>query len=113
MPSTYNVQITPQAQQQMEEIVDYISHELCSPDAAAHLLDKFEKNIMSLSDFPERFSVINEKPWDTQGIRKIVVNNFLIYYWIDKTQLEVHVIAVIYNKRDQFAQLKKIFETEF
>ena len=24
MPSTYNVQITPQAQQQMEEIVDYI-----------------------------------------------------------------------------------------
>ena len=112
MSITYNVQITPQAQQQMKEIVDYISYELCAPDAAAHLLDKLEKNIMSLSDFPDRFSVIEENPWDTQGIRKIIVNNFLIYYWIDKTQITVHVIAVIYNKRDQFVQLKKILKTD-
>ena len=33
---------------------------------------------MGLTEFPERFQLIDEEPWKTEGIRKIVVNNFLV-----------------------------------
>jgi len=36
----YKVRITEQAQNQMKEIVDYISYELFAPEAADRLLDK-------------------------------------------------------------------------
>ena len=36
---------------------------------------------------------------------KIIVKNFLIYYWVDEENFKVQVIAVIYNRRDQLRAL--------
>jgi addiction module RelE/StbE family toxin len=110
MSVVYEVKIITQAQEQMAEIVDYISNELCVPDAANNLLKEMESSIMSLSEFPERYQLIDEEPWRTEGVRKLLVNNFLIYYWIDKDKKKVQVIAVIYEKRNQIAQLKKVIK---
>lgn len=106
MTDNYEVKITKQAQEQMTEIVDYISHELFASEAAINLLDKMESSIMSLSYLPERYQVIEEEPWRTKGIRKIIVNNFLVYYWINVPDKKVHITAVIYDKRNQLEQLK-------
>ena len=73
----------------MAERVDYISNELFAPEAASNLLDKMENSIMSLSEFPERFQLVEEEPWKTEGIHRLVVQ----------------VTAVIYAKRDQIEQL--------
>ena len=108
MTEIYEVKITTQAQEQMVEIIDYISHELFAPDAANNLLDKMEENILALSEFPERYQLIDEEPWRTEGIRKIVVNRFIVYYWIDKDKKKVQVTAVIYEKRNQIEQLKNM-----
>jgi addiction module RelE/StbE family toxin len=110
MSVVYEVKIITQAQEQMAEIVDYISNELCVPDAANNFLKEMESSIMSLSEFPERYQLIDEEPWRTEGVRKLLVNNFLIYYWIDKDKKKVQVIAVIYEKRNQIAQLKKVIK---
>lgn len=108
MSELYEVKITSQAQEQMAEIIDYISYDLCAPEAADSLLNKLENRIMALSKFPERYQLIDEEPWKTEGIRKILVNNFLVYYWIDKAKRVVHVTTVIYEKRNQLEQLKRI-----
>lgn len=108
MVDIYEVRITEQAQNQMKEIVDYISYELFAPEAADRLLDKMEKCIINLSEYPERHQLLEEEPWRTEGVRKIVVNNFLVYYWINSSEKRVQVIAVIYSKRDQLEQLSNI-----
>lgn len=108
MTKVYEVKITRQAQEQMAEIVDYISHELFAPVAASNLLDKMEKSILALAQFPERNQLIDEEPWKTEGIRKIVVYNFLVYYWINEVEKKVQVTAVIYSKRNQIEQLKNM-----
>lgn len=108
MADVYEVKITRQAQEQMAEIVDYITFELFAPDAANNLLDKMENSIMALTEFPERNQLIDEEPWRTEGIRKIVVKNFLVYYWINNAEKKVYVTAVIYSKRDQVEQLNKM-----
>lgn len=108
MADIYEVKITNQAREQMSEIIDYISQELFAPDAANNLLNKMEKSILALREFPEKNQLIDEEPWRTEGIRRIIVDNFLVYYWIDKAEKRIQVIAVIYSKRDQLEQLKNM-----
>ena len=61
-----------------------------------------------MSSFPKKHALIDEEPWRTEGVRKIVVKNFLIYYWVDDDNNRVQVIAVIYSRRDQIRQLSNM-----
>ena len=98
MDKKYEVKVTRQAMAQMKEIVHYISAELLAPEAANKLL-------AALSFMPKKYALIEEEPWKHEGVRKIIVKNFLIYYWVDEENFKVQVIAVIYNRRDQLRVL--------
>ena len=76
-----------------------------APEAAQNLLDKFQKAISDLADMPKMHSLVDEEPWRSEGVRKIVVKNFLIYFWVDDENMRVQVTAVIYQRRDQLARL--------
>ena len=104
----YEVRVTRQALEQIKEIVHYISNDLMAPDAAHNLLDKMKAEITKLSRFPKKHDLIDEEPWRTEGVRKIVVKNFLIYYWVDDENNRVQVTAVIYSRRDQTKQLSNM-----
>ena len=54
---------------------------------------------------PKKYALIEEEPRKHEGVRKIIVKNFLIYYWVDEENFKVQVIAVIYNRRDQLRAL--------
>ena len=105
MDKIYNVKITSQAEEQIQEIIHYITHELKAPDAALHLLEALEDSFSSLAHFPQRAALINEEPWHMNGIHRLPVKNFLVYFWIDEDNMRVQVTAVIYEKRDQLHQL--------
>lgn len=108
MDKIYNVKITSQAEEQIQEIIYYIAHELKAPDAAIHLLDSLEDSFTSLSYFPQRVVLVEEEPWHTKGIHRLPVKNFLVYFWIDEENLRVQVTAIIYGKRDQLRQLSQM-----
>ncbi len=105
MDNEYEVKVTMQALEQMGAIVHYISYDLMAPEAAENLLNDLKAALMKLSVLPKRHSLIDEEPWRSEGVRKIVVKNFLVYYWVDDESNKVQVTAVIYNKRDQIKQL--------
>ena len=108
MDETYTVKITSQAEEQIQETIYYIAHELNAPDAALHLLDTLEDSIASLSHYPQRVALMLEEPWHTKGIRRLPVKNFLIYFWIDDVNMKVQVTALIYGRRDQLHQLSQM-----
>lgn len=105
---TYTVKITTQAEGQMQEIIRYIASELKAPKAALRLLDEMELSISSLSLMPHRVALTEEEPWNSYGIHKMSVKNFLIYFWIDEENGKVQVTAVIHVKRDQIKQLSQM-----
>ena len=108
MTNIYTIEITAQAEEQMQEITHYIAFELKAPDAALHLLDELEDFFLSLSEFPQRIPLTDEKPWRTSGIHRLPIKNFLVYFWIDEKNMKVKVTAVIYAKRDQIRQLSQM-----
>jgi toxin ParE1/3/4 len=101
----YKVTLTPQAIDQIHEIVIYISHTLQEPKIAKHWVDFLYKEISELNFMPSRYPLTDEEPWRTNGIRKMPVKNFLVYYLIDEESETVSVTAVIYGRRDQLAAL--------
>ncbi len=108
MDKTYIVKTTSQAEEQIREIVHYITFELKAPDAALHLLDTFEDAFTSLAHFPQRVALVAEELWCTKGIHRLPVKNFLVYFWIDENNMRVQITAVIYGKRDQLRQLSQM-----
>lgn len=101
----YEVKLTPQAVEQIQETVSYISHILLEPEAAKRWADILCKEISSLNSMPSRYPLTEEEPWRTYGIRKMTVKNFLVYYFVDEEQKRVSVTAVVYGRRDQIAAL--------
>jgi plasmid stabilization system protein ParE len=104
----YEVKVTRQAHGQMREIALYIANECCAPEAAQNLLDKLEKSINDLAEMPSRHSLVDEEPWRSAGVRRVIVKHFLIYFWVDEENKKVQVTGVIYEKRDQLARLAEM-----
>lgn len=101
MPEKYTIKITTQAQEQLRENIDYISYTLQAPATAMKMLDTLEKEIASLDRLPNRVPLTEEEPWRSQGIHKLPVKNYLVYFWVDEKAKKVQVISIIYGRRDQ------------
>ena len=80
----YDVKITQQAQTQLKDIVRYISCDLQAPASARKILDVLETEINALSVFPGSIPLTEEEPWHSQGIHKMTVRKYLVYFWIDE-----------------------------
>lgn len=104
----YEVRTTRQAEEQMAEVVRYLSHELLEPQLAHALLSALEKAMASLSTLPQRALLVTEEPWHSQGIRRLLCKNFLIYFSIEEIPRRVVVLGVVYARRDQLHQLKNL-----
>ena len=88
----YEVKLTAQAIGQIEETVQYISKILQSA-------------IKKLDAAPSRYPLTEEEPWHTKGIRRMPVQNFLVYYLVDEEEKAVWIAAVIYARRDRISAL--------
>ena len=104
---SYAVEMTQQAEEQLLEIVRYISVMLRSPQAAMSTLDALEEEINSLSAMPSRYPAIGDDPAGNRGIRRTRARSFNIYYQVDDAKKRVNILAVCYARRDQ----KRVIET--
>ncbi len=104
----YDVKITDIALEQLEGLVRYISRTLLAPEAARGWAEKVKQAIASLQTMPSRCPLMEEEPWHSEGIRKMSVEHFLIYYWIDTAFDTVWVTAILYGRRDQIQALRNI-----
>lgn len=102
----YTIRITRQAREHLREIRRYIEKELMAPIAAKNTIAAIKKEMKSLSTMPRRIHLTPEEPWREQGVRRMQVNNYYIYFWIDEKEKKVQIIGVIYVKRDQSRQLE-------
>ena len=101
----YEVKLTAQAIEQIEETAQYISKVLLEPETARSWMDALQSQIERLDSMPSRYPLTEEEPWHTEGIRKMPVKNFHVYYLVDEEEKAVWVTAVIYGRRDQISAL--------
>ncbi|VWL85014.1 type II toxin-antitoxin system RelE/ParE family toxin [Oceanivirga miroungae] len=96
----YKYKITDKAEEDLDEIIFYISKKLLNSKAASKFLLDFRKSIEKISDFPEMCPLSKNKYVLNEDVRKLRVNNYTVYY-IPNHKLETNIILrIIYSKSD-------------
>ena len=105
---TYQVKLTNHALKQLSDAVGYISKVLLEPKIARCWSDRIKKEIRSLDHMPLRYPLVDEEPWRAEGIHKLTVENFIVYYWVNEETATVWITAVVYSRKDQVAVLRNM-----
>ena len=103
----YFTRITSTAERDIIRAVDYIEFVLKNPDAANHLLDTVTKKINLLSEFPQKFHLVDDPVLKSWGIRFIVVNNYMAFYTIDEESKTIFIVRFLYQKSNWSSILKQ------
>lgn len=107
MPEEYKVIVVPEAQRDITEVLLYVAKEISATQVAIKLQIELRRGIDSLRFMPKRAKPIEEKPWGEMGVRRIRVQNYYVYYWLNDIEKVAYVIAVIYARMKQENQLYK------
>jgi len=97
MASNYSLKIYPKAVQDMNGIFDYIYSTLCNPTAAIKQITDFETALNNVCVFPESCPLVNNEYITNKNLRKLIVNNYIVFYIADKDKQEIQVIRVLYG----------------
>lgn len=92
------IQYSPAALRDLEQIGDYIAVELNNPSAALHTLDKIQDGIDKLVEFPKMGAPLSARYEDVGDYRYLVSGNYLTFYREDAEN--VYIDRVLYGKRD-------------
>ncbi len=106
MEKQYEVKITRRAEQSMREIGLYFAVDLMAPETAIRMLRTFQTQIQKLAVFPGRVHYTPEEPWHSLGVRRKLVQNYYLYFWIDEENSRVQIMDVVYAKQDQQRKLE-------
>lgn len=93
---TYKVIIYPSAQQDLEDIVDYLN--TLSPAAALKYYDELCSEIQSLSELPERCPRPRDVALAANGYRYLAVKNYLVFYVVSGDTVQIR--RILYARRD-------------
>lgn len=89
-----------EAANDLENIVSYISVELSNPEAAMGVLEKIEQRFQDLMNFPYLYPLIESNKLIVEGVRKSVIDNYVIVYIMNETENQIEVIRVILYRED-------------
>jgi len=96
----YQLEFLPIARQDMIDIARYISNELGNPAAAYKLTDDMIEAAGKLMDFPYINAIYKSNMPLSKEFRKIIVKNYIMFYWVDEKDKLVTIARIIYARRD-------------
>lgn len=95
---TYNLTFLPLFEEDLNRIVDYISLQLQNPKAALQLVDQVYAAIQERLPFAESFEKVVTKKDREATYYRIYVNNFMVFYVVQGTTMEVR--RILYGRQD-------------
>ena len=100
MDRPYSYEFSPLAEQDLNDIFDYISLELFSQQAAEQLIDVIQTAVEKVCDFPFSRPLLRNKVLREKGYRLLVVRNFNPAYDEAVTHFQsVYVITLPYSHK--------------
>lgn len=98
MDSNYNILITELAENDIDEILEYISINLSNPEAAKKLWNNIKEGIKRISMFPYAMPTYKGKYInDEKEYRRLDIHNFAIIYKIIEDIKEIRIMTAFYT----------------
>ena len=96
----YRVDVSEPAENDLRDIVRYISAQLSAPITALKMMDTIEEAITGLAVMPKKCPPVTDERLAMMGYRKLLVNNYIVFFSIDEKSKVVDVERILYARRD-------------
>ena len=100
MDFEYSYKFTGKAVNDLESVIRYIRDELLNPTAATAFFSKIFESIDNLRSFPLSEMLVENEFFQDKDIRRVVVDNYIMYYLADEAQREIIIVRIVYGKRN-------------
>lgn len=99
----YNIRYSKEAKQDLINIKKYIKYNLQEPNIANKLITKIKKEIGKLAVDAKIYNIIDDDFIKKLEIRKIIVDNYIVFYRIKNKTIEI--VRIMYGRRNWIALL--------
>ena len=96
--SKYKIEYSKDSKQDLIGIKQYIKYNLQEPKIAENLINKIRVEINNLKDNPEIYSIIDEDIIKKLEIRKLIVDNYIVFYRVKNDTIEI--VRIMYGRRN-------------
>jgi len=93
----FKYKFTQKASEDLDDVLNYISVNLCNHLAANDLFNHIFKTIDNIINFPLIYPIISNEFIRRKDVRKAIVDNYNLYYIVENNI--IYVLRIIYNKR--------------
>ena len=100
MAYNFSYRFTEKAEQDLDESLRYISVDLVNPTAAQNLGRKVFEKIDMARTFPESGATVENEFLTDKTVRKLSVDNYVIYYKAHYEEKIISIIRIVYGKRN-------------
>jgi len=104
----YRIKITELAENDLENISDYIAFVLKNYTAAKNVIKGIRAEINSLVNYPERNGLAEDEILAEKGIRIESYKNYKIFYVIEDEN--IYIVRILHMKMDSKSWLYKTFK---
>jgi plasmid stabilization system protein ParE len=91
----YRVDISEPAEDDLRDIVRYISSQLDAPLTAMNMLEAIEDALSKLSDMPYRCPIVRDERLAAMGYRRLEIKNYTVFYSINEKDKVIDVELLI------------------
>lgn len=98
--TNFELLISDTAADDLSEIISYRKNELSSPNSAELLLKKLRNETSKLKELPFLFPLVEDEILAARGIRKLIIDNILIFHIVSEIEKNVTIIRILHAKRD-------------
>ena len=98
MEVKYSYKFSKIATEDLRKITDYISYVLLNPSASEKLVYEFLDALERISLFPLSCSLVQNELIKEQGLRKLIVQKYILFYKFEEN--EIRVVRILYGMRN-------------
>lgn len=96
----YKLEFSKEAKKDLIDIVTYIKYNLQEPSIAKKLHNKIKDAIYMLCENPKSHPLIDDKHLKELTIRKLIIDNYIVFYQIADIDKKIYIVRIMYEKRN-------------
>lgn len=96
----YRVDVSEPAENDIRNIIRYISAQFMAPATAAKMLDDIEEALGGLTEMPQKYPPVTDEKLASMGYRKLMIKNYIAFFTVDEKAKVVDVERILYARRD-------------
>ena len=104
----YNYFFTEKAENDLDGIIKHISVNLANKSAAQNFFVKVFENVETICAYPETGLLINNEYVADKGVRRVLIDNYVMYYKTDADNKHIYIVRILYGKRNLTEIIKEL-----